>query len=49
MPIIRCENVTKTYVTGDVRVEALRGITMDIERGRWSPLWGRPDAVRLRC
>ncbi len=40
MPIIRCENVTKTYVTGDVRVEALRGITMDIERGEMVAVMG---------
>jgi putative ABC transport system ATP-binding protein len=40
VPIIRCENVTKTYVTGDVRVEALRGITMDIERGEMVAVMG---------
>lgn len=40
MPIIRCENVTKTYVTGDVRVEALRGVTMEIERGEMVAVMG---------
>ena len=32
-PIIQIENVTKTFAGKDGSVEALKGITLDIERG----------------
>ncbi len=40
MSIIRCEEVTKTYVTGDITVHALKGITMDIEKGEMVAIMG---------
>ena len=40
MPIIRCENVKKTYETGDVTVNALNGITMDIDKGEMVAIMG---------
>jgi ABC-type lipoprotein export system ATPase subunit len=40
MPIIRCENVTKTYVTGDITVNALRGIDLEIEKGEMVAVMG---------
>lgn len=40
MSIIRCENVTKTYVTGDITVNALKGITMEIEKGEMVAVMG---------
>ncbi len=40
MPIIRCQNIVKTYVTGDIRVEALRGITMQIDKGEMVAVMG---------
>ena len=40
MSIIRCQDIVKTYVTGDIRVEALRGITMDIEKGEMVAVMG---------
>lgn len=40
MPIIRCQDIVKTYVTGDIRVEALRGITMQIEKGEMVAVMG---------
>lgn len=40
MPIIRCDNVRKTYVTGDIVVDALKGITMEIEKGEMVAIMG---------
>lgn len=40
MSIIRCENVTKTYVTGDIIVDALKGITLEIEKGEMVAVMG---------
>jgi putative ABC transport system ATP-binding protein len=40
MSIIRCENVTKTYVTGDITVNALKGITMEIGKGEMVAVMG---------
>jgi putative ABC transport system ATP-binding protein len=40
MSIIRCENVAKTYVTGDIVVEALKGISMEIKKGEMVAIMG---------
>jgi putative ABC transport system ATP-binding protein len=40
MSIIRCDNVTKTYVTGDIVVQALKGITMEINTGEMVAVMG---------
>jgi putative ABC transport system ATP-binding protein len=40
MSIIRCENVIKTYVTGDITVNALKGITLEIEKGEMVAIMG---------
>lgn len=40
MSIINCQGLTKTYVTGDVRVEALKGITLEIEKGEMVAIMG---------
>ncbi|NLT37774.1 MAG: ABC transporter ATP-binding protein [Methanomassiliicoccus sp.] len=40
MSIIRCEGVVKTYVTGDITVQALKGITMEIEKGEMVAIMG---------
>jgi len=40
MPIIRCENVTKTYITGDITVDALKGIDLEIEKGEMVAVMG---------
>jgi ABC-type lipoprotein export system ATPase subunit len=40
MSIIRCEGVTKTYVTGDIVVDALKGITLDIQKGEMVAVMG---------
>ena len=38
--IIRCEDIIKTYVTGAVRVEALRGISLEIQKGEMVAVMG---------
>jgi putative ABC transport system ATP-binding protein len=38
--IISCQGLTKTYVTGDVRVEALKGITLEIGKGEMVAIMG---------
>jgi putative ABC transport system ATP-binding protein len=38
--IISCHELTKTYVTGDVRVEALKGITLEIGNGEMVAIMG---------
>lgn len=40
MSIISCQGLTKTYVTGDVRVEALKGITLEIGKGEMVAIMG---------
>lgn len=40
MTIICCRDLTKVYITGDIRVEALRGIDLDIERGEMVAVMG---------
>ncbi|MDW5563638.1 MAG: ABC transporter ATP-binding protein [Methanomassiliicoccus sp.] len=40
MSIIRCENVVKTYVTGDITVNALKGIDLEIEKGEMVAVMG---------
>ena len=39
-PAIRGENLTKTFLLGEVRVEVLKGITIEIERGEFVALMG---------
>jgi putative ABC transport system ATP-binding protein len=40
MSIISCQDLTKTYITGDIRVEALRGITLEIKKGEMVAIMG---------
>ncbi len=39
-PIVRLENVKKTYVMGKVRVEALRGVSLEVYPGEFVGVWG---------
>jgi len=39
-PLIRTDNLTKTYVMGDVVVPALRGVSVDIGRGEMIAVMG---------
>jgi len=39
-PIIRVHDLTRTYVVGDVRVPALRGVTLDVMPGEFVALTG---------
>ena len=40
MPLIELEDVCKSYQLEEVRVDALRGVTLDIERGEFVALVG---------
>jgi putative ABC transport system ATP-binding protein len=40
MPLISLKHLTKTYVIGDVSVEALRGVSLDIEAGEFVTIVG---------
>ncbi len=40
MPIIKCTDVIKIYQTGNIRVEALRGIDLEIEKGEMVAIMG---------
>ena len=40
MTIIRCENLTKTYRTGTITVDALRGIDLTIGKGEMVAIMG---------
>ena len=39
-PVIRLIDVYKTYDTGDVKVHALRGVSLEIERGGFVAIMG---------
>jgi putative ABC transport system ATP-binding protein len=39
-PIIRIESVSKTYDLGEVQVHALRGVTLEIQRGEFVAIMG---------
>jgi len=39
-PVIRVENVTRTFVLGDVRVDALRGINLTVQSGEFVAIMG---------
>lgn len=39
-PIIKIENLTKTYIMGDVQVHALRGVNLTIQNGEFVAIMG---------
>jgi macrolide transport system ATP-binding/permease protein len=39
-PVIRVENVTRTFVVGDVKVEALRGVSLTVRPGEFVAIMG---------
>ncbi len=41
MPLISLENITKTYRTGTVCVNALDRVTLEVERGEWLAIIGQ--------
>jgi putative ABC transport system ATP-binding protein len=40
-PVIELDAVTKTYAVGDIAVHALRGITMNVDRGEYVAIMGQ--------
>ena len=47
-PVIRVENVTRTYHVGDVDVHALRGVSLTSSAASSSPSWARPAPANRR-
>jgi len=39
-PVISVRNLVKTYIVGEVKVEALRGVNLDVERGEFLAVTG---------
>ncbi len=39
-PVIEVEDVTRTFVIGDVKVEALRGVSLTVQRGEFVAIMG---------
>ncbi|MEV4163595.1 ABC transporter ATP-binding protein [Nonomuraea dietziae] len=39
-PVLRVENLVKTYGEGDAQVRALRGVSLDVERGDYVAIMG---------
>jgi putative ABC transport system ATP-binding protein len=40
MPIIKLEDIVKTYSAGEVEVQAVRGVSLDIQRGEFVAIMG---------
>jgi len=47
--IISLQNLRKTYDLGEVRVEALKGISLEIPSGQFVAIMGAPDQENPRC
>ena len=45
--LIRLHDLAKTYRTGEVDVKAVRGITLEIERGEFTEYKGRTGLRKL--
>ena len=39
-PVLKVENVVRTFIVGDVRVEALRGINLTVQAGEFLAIMG---------
>jgi len=46
--LIEMVDIEKTYVVGEEKVRALRGVTFNIDRSEYVPSWGRPDRASRR-
>ena len=40
MPLVSLENVTRVYRLGEMSISALKGVTLDIDRGEFVAIWG---------
>ena len=49
MSLIEMKDVKKFYMLGDTRVDALRGVTVAIEKGEFLAIAGPSGSGRARC
>lgn len=47
--IFRVRSLTRTYLTGEVAVHALRDVSLDIQAGELVVMLGRQGAASRRC
>jgi putative ABC transport system ATP-binding protein len=40
MPLLKMKSVTKQYLLGRTKVDALRGVDLDLEKGEFAAIWG---------
>jgi len=47
-PVIQLEDFCKTYTTGEVKVHAVRGVTLSIQPGEFVAIMGASGRARAR-
>ena len=47
--ILKAEDLVKVYRVGKVDVQALRGVSLEVQEGEFLRSWGHPVAASRRC